>query len=60
VAMPTIELTAAEANLLKEILETDLSDLRMEIAGTDLKSFRDKLKEKEVVITQLIERLGSS
>jgi hypothetical protein len=58
--MPTIELTAAEANLLKEILETDLSDLRMEIAGTDLKSFRDKLKEKEVVITQLIERLGSS
>jgi hypothetical protein len=57
--MPNIQLTAAEAMLLKEILETNLSDLRMEIAGTDLKSFRDKLKEKETVITQLIERLGS-
>ncbi|HEY7320368.1 MAG TPA: hypothetical protein VIE89_22605 [Candidatus Binatia bacterium] len=57
--MPTLQLTATEAILLKEILETNLSDLRMEIAGTDLKSFRDKLKEKEAVITQLIERLGS-
>ena len=58
--MPTIQFTAAEANLLKEILETNLSDLTMEAAATDLKSFRDKLKEKEAVITQLIERLGSS
>jgi hypothetical protein len=58
--MPTIQLTEAEANLLKEILDTNLSDLRMEIAGTDLKRFRDKLKEKEAVIKQLIERLASS
>jgi hypothetical protein len=57
--MPTLELTTAEASLLKEILKTDLSDLRMEIADTDLKGFRDKLKEKEEVIKQLIERLGS-
>ncbi len=58
--MPMIELTTVEANLLKEILESDLGDLRMEIAGTDLKSFRDKLKEKESIITQLIERLGAN
>ena len=58
--MPTIQLTEAEANLLKEILETNLSDLRMEVAATDLKSFRDKLKEKEAVIKRLMERLGSS
>ncbi len=58
--MPTIQLTAAEANLLKEILETNLSDLRMEVGATDLKSFRDKLKEKEAIIKQLIERLESS
>jgi hypothetical protein len=57
--MPTIQLTDAEANLLKEILETNLSDLRMEVAATDL-SFRDKLKEKEAVIKRLMERLGSS
>lgn len=57
--MPTLTLTTLEANLLKELLESDLSDLRMEIAGTDLKDLRDKLKEKEAIITQLIERLVS-
>jgi len=55
--MPTIELTTIEANLLTEVLESDLADLRMEIAGTDLKDFRDRLKEKEAIITQLIGRL---
>jgi len=57
--MPTLQLTAMEANLLKELLESDLSDLRMEIGGTDLKSFRDKLKEREAAITALIARLES-
>lgn len=55
--MPTIELTTVEANLLKEILENDERDLRMEIAGTDLKDLRDRLKEREATIRQLIERL---
>ena len=55
--MPTIELTTVEAKLLKEILENDERDLRMEISGTDLKDLRDKLKEREVTIRQLIERL---
>lgn len=49
----------AEVSLLKEILEADLSDLRTEIAGTEVKSLRDKLKEKEEIIGRLIERLGS-
>jgi hypothetical protein len=55
--MPTIELTAVEADLLKEVLESDLRDLRMEIAGTDLKDLRDKLKERETTMRHLIERL---
>ena len=55
--MPTVELTDVEANLLSEILQSD-SDLRMEIASTDLKSFRDKLKDKEAIITRLLKRLG--
>jgi hypothetical protein len=45
--MPTIQLTAAEANLLKKILETNLSDLRMEVAATDLKSFVTSSKRKK-------------
>jgi len=55
--MPTLELTTIEADLLKEILESDLRDLRMEIAGTDLKDLRDRFKEREATIRQLIERL---
>ncbi len=57
--MPMLEMTTTEASLLKEILNADLSDLRMEISDTDLKTFRDKLKEKEEVIKHLIERLES-
>ena len=57
--MPTLELTTAERALLREVLETQLSDLRMEISDTDLKSYRDKLKEKEGVIKGLLQRLGS-
>jgi len=55
--MPSLELTTVEADLLKEILESDLRDLRMEIAGTDLKDLRDRFKEREATIRQLIERL---
>jgi hypothetical protein len=57
--MPTLDLTPDEAELLKEILTIDLGELRMEIADTDLKSFRQYLKQKEEVIKRLIERLGS-
>ena len=57
--MPTLTLTTLEANLLEELLKSNLSDLRMEVAGTDLKDMRDKLKEREAIITRLIERLAS-
>jgi hypothetical protein len=57
--MPTLTLTTLEANLLEELLKSNLSDLRMEVAGTDLKDLRDELKEKEAIITRLIERLAS-
>lgn len=55
--MPNLELTAEEALLLKEILQSDLGDLRMEIADTDLQSFRDKLSSNEELIKRIIERL---
>jgi hypothetical protein len=58
--MPNLELTADEALLLKEILQSHLSDLRMEIAGTDLQSFREKLRNNEELIKRMIDRLGKS
>lgn len=56
--MPNLELTPDEALLLKEILQSHLGDLRMEIADTDLQSFRDKLRSNEELIKRIIDRLG--
>lgn len=56
--MANLELTMDEALLLKEILQSHLGDLRMEIADTDLQSFREKLRKNEEVIKRIIERLG--
>jgi len=56
--MPNLELTPDEALLLKEILQSYLGDLRMEIAGTDLQSFRDKLSSNEELIKRIIDHLG--
>ena len=56
--IPKLELTDDEALLLKEILQSYLGDLRMEIADTDLQSFRNKLRSNEELIKRIIDRLG--
>lgn len=55
--MVTIELTQEEARMLREVLTSYLSDLRMEIADTDSKAFREALKEGEVFLKDLLHRL---
>jgi len=55
--MVRIDLSPEEAGLLREVLESYLSDLRMEIAGTDSVSFRDNLKKTEGFLKGLIPRL---
>jgi hypothetical protein len=55
--MVQIEITSEEAQMLLEILETYLSDLRMEIADTEQMDFREGLKRREVFLKELIQRL---
>ncbi|CAG1011987.1 hypothetical protein ANRL4_04544 [Anaerolineae bacterium] len=55
--MLDIRLTVQDAEMLRKILESYLSDLRAEIAGTDSKDLRDALKEEEVFIKGLLRRL---
>lgn len=55
--MVRIELTSEEADVLRETLESDLSDLRMELADTDNIEFRAILKKKEAPLKQLLDRL---
>lgn len=56
--MIRVELTAEEGATLREICEEYLSDLRMEIAGTDRAEFREALKKRETLLKRLLERLA--
>lgn len=55
--MVQIELNSQEVEMMKEIIEGYLSDLRMEIADTDRMDFRENLKKKEGFLKSLLQRL---
>ncbi len=56
--MIQLELSGEETSILVEVLESAYSDLRMEIADTDRKDFRDMLKERKAVIAKALAALG--
>lgn len=58
--MPTFELNLEELELLKEILASDLSELRMEIVDTDNSRFKDGLKHRKQVMMDILEKLGQN
>jgi len=55
--MVHIELTSQEAAGLREILERYLLDLKVEIADTDDKEFRNYLRERQELMRSVIHRL---
>jgi len=55
--MISLDLTGDERRILAEVLESYLSDLRMEIADTDSKDFRDMLKIRKDVIGKVLQVL---
>ena len=55
--MIQLDLTKEEKDILTEILENDLSDLRMEITDTDSLDFREKLKKQKEVLKKVLETL---
>ncbi len=56
--MLELDLDANEKSILKMVLESYLSDLRMEIADTDRMAFRDMLKERKAVLIKFLEALA--
>jgi hypothetical protein len=58
--MIQINLKPEEALILRETLETALSELRFEIADTDSRAYRNDLKHRRVVLQQVIETLAVS
>ena len=58
--MSTLKLTPDENQLLQELLESALSDLRVEIVSTDRIDYKDALKERKSLITDMLEKLQKS
>jgi hypothetical protein len=52
-----ISLSEEEAAVLKDVLESYLGELRMEVSNTEQFDFREALKRKEAVIKGLIGRI---
>ncbi|HRW05922.1 MAG TPA: hypothetical protein P5121_12540 [Caldilineaceae bacterium] len=55
--MQHLELADHEIKILQDIVTYYLSELRMEIAGTDQLAFRENLKGKEQEIKQILATL---
>ncbi|HVP39879.1 MAG TPA: hypothetical protein VMS93_11925 [Candidatus Saccharimonadales bacterium] len=55
-----LEMTPGEAAMLADVLSIYLAELRAEIAHTDAREFRHSLKEREVLVRSMIERLHAS
>jgi hypothetical protein len=55
--MVTIQLTESEADMLRGMLEVQLRDLRHEIHHTDDRTFRQVLRQKELLLEHLAGQL---
>jgi hypothetical protein len=55
-----IPLDRDEMRILRTVLENELSDLRMEIADTERKEFRDLLTRRKAVLQKVVEALSSA
>jgi hypothetical protein len=53
-----IDLSADETAAVTEILDSALGDLREQIYKTELADYKDKLRQREALLTGLLARLG--
>jgi len=55
--MKHIELTEKESDLLTEILESSISDIKTERGHTDNRELRLELKDREAMVINLLQRV---
>jgi shikimate kinase len=58
--MPTIVVDEEEREILKHALEIYLSDLREEIYKTESHETKPPLKREEIILKELLKRVGTS
>lgn len=54
----TLELDDKQQEILKEILDNTVGDMRYEIADTDNSVYKDNLKERRDAVVGILEKLG--
>lgn len=55
--MIELKITEDERDILVEILEAFVSDIRMEIADTDNSTFKDKLKARKLSVKKILQQM---
>lgn len=55
-----LTLTAAESDLLRSTLDRAIGNLKMEISNTENFAMRNELKQDEVLLKGILERLRSA
>jgi hypothetical protein len=55
--MPSLHLTSEELAILDEYLQRVLSDLSVEIAGTDRKTYREEIKAERRLLQHIADQL---
>ena len=59
VPMKTIQLSADEASVLREVLQSYHDSLLLEISHSDTREFKDMLRSRETVVSRTLEQLNS-
>ncbi len=52
-----LNINEADAEILTKVLESDISDLSMEIRATDRLEFRETLKAKRISLHRILEEI---
>ncbi len=55
--MVRLELNQEERDVLRDTLESFLSDLRYEIANTDAQDYREQLKQRKAILERIVTTL---
>ena len=53
-----LDLSAAEAAVIADVLDTALGELREEIYKSEVADYKASLKEREAVLQSVLQRLG--
>jgi hypothetical protein len=52
-----LNINETDAEILTKVLESDISDLSMEIRATDILEFRETLKTKRISLHRILEEI---